>query len=153
MKLTDEICRTATCPPTKRCVRLQDGKNLYFQVTPKGTRTWWVKFYFEGKDRRLLLGEYPDLTLELARQGRNRALQLLVLGINPIAVKRGETSLAQLGEDAFAPGEHKTAAASRTIKDRLGISVGELEALLAVITAPEMAMLNTLLKNCAERLK
>ena len=56
MPLTDLACRTATCPPDKARLRVTDGGGLYIEVSPLGSKRWFWKYYFNGKEKRLSLG-------------------------------------------------------------------------------------------------
>ncbi len=39
--LTDEQCKSATCPPDKKRTRFTDGQGLYLEVSPGGSRRWF----------------------------------------------------------------------------------------------------------------
>jgi hypothetical protein len=66
MKLNDEIIQSAE--PKDKPYRLFDGLGLYIEVAPSGTKAWRVKYRFQGKEKRLSLGIYPDISIELARE-------------------------------------------------------------------------------------
>lgn len=51
----------------ERDYKLADSEGLYLYVTAKGHRSWRMKYRFAGKERRLVLGAYPDLGLREAR--------------------------------------------------------------------------------------
>lgn len=52
---------------TEKVQRYFDGGGLYLEVTPKG-KTWWrLKYRFNGKEKRISLGVYPDVLLAKAR--------------------------------------------------------------------------------------
>ena len=61
--LTEIQCRNATCPPDKNRLRLTDAGGLYLEVSPTGSKRWFWKTYADGKEDRLALGGYPDVTL------------------------------------------------------------------------------------------
>jgi hypothetical protein len=71
------------------------GRGLYLSVTPEGGRSWNYKFYFAGKCKKLMLGTYPEISLECAKSRHQYARNLLAQGINPCALK------ATLGKNAF----------------------------------------------------
>lgn len=81
MPLTDIEVRKAKAG-TKR-IRLFDGRGLYLEVSPNGGRWWRLKFRFHGKDKRLSLGVFPDVSLKAARDRRDEARKLLSNGIDP----------------------------------------------------------------------
>jgi hypothetical protein len=51
--LTDPACRNATCPPGKTRLRLADSGGLSLEVAPNGSQRWFVKYLFDGKEKRL----------------------------------------------------------------------------------------------------
>lgn len=57
--LTDAQCRNATCPPDKKRARLTDAAGLYLEISPGGSKRWFLKLYRDGKETRLALGSYP----------------------------------------------------------------------------------------------
>lgn len=67
--LTDIDCRNATCPPDLKRKRLTDGGGLYLEVAPNGSKRWFWKFYPGGKESRLALGSYPEVSLKAGLEG------------------------------------------------------------------------------------
>ena len=61
MTLT-QVKINATKPGHKR-IRLFDGQGLYLEVMPAGNRWWRFKYRFAGKEKRISLGVYPDVTI------------------------------------------------------------------------------------------
>lgn len=101
MPLTDAVIRGAK--PRERDWKLSDEKGLYLLVTPKGSKRWNFKFRFAGKEKKLSLGLYPDLSLKDARRLRDEARNDLALGIDPARRKQEEKAAAKLGaENSFA---------------------------------------------------
>lgn len=88
--LTDPACKNATCPPEKARVRLADAGGLYLEVTPTGSKRWFVKYRFGGKEKRLALGTYPGVTLKAAREGRDLARKAREDGSDPVQVRQAE---------------------------------------------------------------
>lgn len=69
--------------PTDKTQRLYDEKGLYLEVTPKG-KTWWrFKYRFNDKEKRISLGVFPDVSLSMARDRRDKARKLIVDEIDP----------------------------------------------------------------------
>ncbi len=60
--LTDAQCRNATCSPGKNRGRFTDASGLYLEVSQAGSKRWFWKIYKDGKETRLALGSYPDVT-------------------------------------------------------------------------------------------
>ncbi|MDP1650963.1 MAG: integrase arm-type DNA-binding domain-containing protein [Rubrivivax sp.] len=88
--LTDTACRNATCPEGKARHRLADAGGLYLEVTPAGSRRWFVKYRHAGKERRLALGNYPDVTLKIAREGRDAARTVRQTGADPVQARKAD---------------------------------------------------------------
>ena len=66
-----------------KTVRLFDGGGLYLELTPTGGKWWRLKYRFDGKEKRLSLGVYPEVSLRLARTRRDDTRKLLAEGIDP----------------------------------------------------------------------
>lgn len=86
--LTDPACRNAICPPSKLRARFADAGGLYLEVASSGSRRWFVKYRFGGKERRLALGNYPDVSLKKAREGRDAARATRTTGTDPVQARR-----------------------------------------------------------------
>lgn len=71
----------------EKIYRKFDGHGLYLEVTPSGSRYWRMKYRFGGKEKRLALGVYPEVTLAEAREKRAAARKLLAAGIDPSVAK------------------------------------------------------------------
>ena len=93
MKLNDEIIQAAE--PKDKPYRLFDGLGLYIEVAPSGTKAWRVKYRFQGKEKRLSLGIYPDISIELAREKLAHEKELLANGIDPSEERKKEKSISQ----------------------------------------------------------
>ena len=88
--LTDPACKNAVCPPDKPRIRLSDAGGLYLEVTPNGSKRWFAKYRFDGKEKRLALGSYPGVTLKAAREGRDLARKAREGGSDPVQVRQAE---------------------------------------------------------------
>lgn len=64
-------------------MKLFDGRGLYLEVAPSGGKWWRLKYRFEGKEKRLSLGVYPDVSLKAARDRREECRKLLSNGVDP----------------------------------------------------------------------
>lgn len=67
----------------RKSAKLFDERGLYLEVSPSGSKWWRLKYRFEGKEKRLSLGVYPDVMLKDARDRRDVARKLLADGIDP----------------------------------------------------------------------
>lgn len=96
MPLSDTTIRNAK--PADKPRKLADGGGLYIEVAPSGGKWWRFKYRFEGKEKRLSLGVYPDVGLKDAREKHAEARKLLAAGVDPSANKKA--SKAAQGERA-----------------------------------------------------
>jgi hypothetical protein len=62
MSLTDTAVRGAK--PTDKPQKLFDGNGLFLFVAPSGTKSWRVKYRFQGREKLLPLGTCPQLSLK-----------------------------------------------------------------------------------------
>ena len=88
MPLTDTACKNSRCPSDKARLRLADSGGLYLEIVPTGGRLWRWKYRYAGKEKRLALGSYPEVTLSMARRARDAAREKLSSGIDPVAAKK-----------------------------------------------------------------
>ncbi len=86
MPLTDTMVRNAK--PRAKPYKLSDSKGLYLQVEPSGSKLWRLKYRFNGTERRLAFGIYPDVTLSRARERQIEARRVLDEGIDPGELKK-----------------------------------------------------------------
>lgn len=78
--------------PQTKDMKLFDGGGLFLLVTPTGGKLWRFKYRFEGKEKTLYLGSYPEIPLADARQRRLDARKLLANGIDPAAAKKEQAA-------------------------------------------------------------
>ena len=81
MALSDLAIRNAK--PGAKPTRLFDSGGLYLEIAPSGGKLWRMKYRFDGKEKRLALGKYPDVGLKDARERRDEARKLLANGVDP----------------------------------------------------------------------
>ena len=86
MALTDAALRTAK--PTDKPYKLSDGKGLFALVHPNGSKYWRLKYRYNGKEKTLALGVYPETGLKEARQRCDDARKLLANDTDPGTVKK-----------------------------------------------------------------
>ncbi len=94
MRLTDAAIRGARPGDARR--KLSDGGGLQLWVETSGARLWSLAYRFDGRQKRLALGPYPDVTLRDARDRRDDAKRLLRDGIDPAAKKRTDREARQV---------------------------------------------------------
>ena len=81
MALSDLAIKTAK--PGAKPIRLSDSGGLYLEVAPSGGKLWRLKYRFGGKEKRLALGKYPEVSLKDARERRDEARKLLANEVDP----------------------------------------------------------------------
>lgn len=101
MPLTDTAIKKikAADKPTK----VSDERGLYLLANPSGSKLWRWKYRFDGKEKVMPLGQYPDVSLAQAREAREAARKLLATGADPMAQRKSEKIARRLAvEDTFA---------------------------------------------------
>lgn len=86
MALTDTAIRNAQ--PREKPYKMGDSLGLFLLVAPTGGKLWKLKFRVDGKEKKLSLGSYPDLSLTNARKKRDDARKGLAAGVDPALEKR-----------------------------------------------------------------
>lgn len=79
--LADRQIKTAK--PAEKDYKIFDGNGLYMLVTPSGGKLWRMKYRFDGKEKTLAFGSYPEISLADAREKRAEARKLVANGIDP----------------------------------------------------------------------
>lgn len=97
MPLTDTAVRQAK--PSGKSYVLNDLDGLALFVSAKGSKSWHFRFSWFGKQQRLSLGSYPEISLREARGQRDTARSWLAKGIDPRVQRRHERMLAQHASD------------------------------------------------------
>jgi integrase len=90
MPLTDTSIRNAK--PSEKSIRLYDSHGLYLEVSPAGGKWFRLKYRFDGRENRMSLGVYPDVSLKDARVRRDEARKLLASGVNPSENRKAQKS-------------------------------------------------------------
>jgi len=86
MPLTDAAVRAAQPGPKLR--KMSDGEGLQLHVQPNGSKLWRLAYRFDGKQRTLTLGKYPDVSLKAARLAKGIARARLADGLDPMDERR-----------------------------------------------------------------
>jgi len=63
---------------------------LALQITPAGTKTFYLYRWLDGKPQRIRLGGYPDMSPELARKQASALNGDIAQGINPVAIRQAQ---------------------------------------------------------------
>ncbi|UGS43564.1 tyrosine-type recombinase/integrase [Pseudocitrobacter corydidari] len=89
MALTDSKIRAAK--PFAKSYKLTDSQGLYLTVSTSGSKLWYFRYFFGGKESRLAFGPYPQIMLAEAREKRDAARKLLASRVNPSQLRKSET--------------------------------------------------------------
>ena len=127
MALTDTEIRRSKL--NDRPYKLSDGGGLHLLIKPSGGRLWRWKYRFEGVEKLMALGRYPEVSLADARERRDLGRKKLASGIDPMAERMAEkTAVTVATEHTFEKiAEHwlkhwrgnKSARHSATTRNRL----------------------------------
>src|SRR6185295_1754541 len=74
----------------KKPYKLYDEKGLYLSIEPTGGRLWRWKYHWDGKEKKLAFGSFPEVGLKEARGRRDETRSLLAAGIDPGQKKRAD---------------------------------------------------------------
>jgi len=61
------IAQIKAAKPAEKPVRMFDRKGLYLEISPTGSKLWRWKYRFNGKEKRLSFGAWPEVSLADAR--------------------------------------------------------------------------------------
>lgn len=88
MKLTATEIKAAK--PKEKGYKLADGGGMYLEIFPNGTKSWRLKYRIGGKEKRVVFGVYPAVTLADARGRREEAKKILAAGGDPGQEKQAD---------------------------------------------------------------
>lgn len=94
MALSDLAVRKAKA--TSKAYTLADLDGLSLAVAPGGGKSWHFRYQWYGKQKRMSLGTYPELSLRDARALRDEARALLAKDTNPHAHRKQKRFTARL---------------------------------------------------------
>jgi integrase len=86
--------------PKEKLYAVTDEKGLSIEVPPKGSKRWRFKYRFGGKQKRLSLGIYPEVSLREAREKRDACRKQVAGGIDPSDLRKAE-KLELAGHESF----------------------------------------------------
>jgi integrase len=82
-------------------VTLFDGGGLFLLVTPSGGKLWRFKYRFDGREKLLALGPYPEISLAEARLSREEARKQIAHGIDPAGVRKAMKQAETVETETF----------------------------------------------------
>lgn len=100
--LTDAKARTAKS--ADKDYKLADEKGLYLLVKKNGSKLWHLKYRYDGKEKKLSFGPYPDVSLAKARDLCEAARKHHRAGLDPLAEKKRVAAKAKAeAANSFEP--------------------------------------------------
>lgn len=69
--------------PRPRAYKLFDGGGLHLFVAPTGLKSWRLKYRVAGREKLLVIGQFPDIALDAARTRRDQARAAIAIGEDP----------------------------------------------------------------------
>jgi integrase len=90
MKPTNQLTELSIkqAKPKEKQYKLTDGEAMYLRVYPNGSKYWQLQYWFDGKQKILSMGVWPNISLKDAREKRYEAKKKIKEGINPIEEKK-----------------------------------------------------------------
>jgi len=85
-----------TARPRTKPYKLADAHGLCLLITPSGGKLWRYRYYFDGKEKMMALGEYPLVTLSEARERRFEARKTQAAGTDPMAKRKAKVQARQM---------------------------------------------------------
>ena len=86
MKLTDTFVKRKQ--GNGKVQKHSDGGGLFLYITPTGSKSWRLAYRYLGKQKLLVIGPYPAISLKEARERREEAKKLLVDNVDPSTAKQ-----------------------------------------------------------------
>jgi hypothetical protein len=75
---------------------------LHVLISPNGSKYFRLKYRFDGKEKTLALGAYPETALKQAREKRDTARKQIADGIDPSENKKAiKESKAESAANSF----------------------------------------------------
>jgi hypothetical protein len=95
MKFTERLIQSLKPKNERYDYREKSGNGFAIRVFPSGEKSWIFLYTFEGRKRRLTLGNYPTMSVNKARQEHRKALSLLADKKDPGLLKINEKKEAR----------------------------------------------------------
>lgn len=155
--LSDVKVRNAK--PKGKQYKLSDCDGMYILVTPSGGKCWRLNYRWDGKQKTLALGTYPEISLGEARTRKDDARKLLANGVDPIREKRekkaeevriSENTFKKIFEEWFEQYKDTWVESHRgRIQNRINFNIPEKfqDRPISDIDAPEVLLLLRLVQS------
>lgn len=98
MKLTDKSCQKLIRDAQLRGVDIKksDGGGLYLHAKPTGSAYWRYKYRYQGLQKTLALGIYPETSLAEAREKHRAAHKQVYNKVDPSKVRQDDYQKAKI---------------------------------------------------------
>lgn len=105
--LSDKAVRAALklAKETGKPGTINDGDGLTLIARPDGNGWWRLRYWLAGRENRLSLGTYPEVSLAEARIRRNDARELVVEGTDPSEARKADKQEKAVKAEAAALSE------------------------------------------------
>lgn len=89
--------------PKEKAYRLADAGGLFLFVPPSGKKVWRMRYRFDGKEKTLVIGPYPEVSLTEARSKQSEAKMKLLVDVDPSEQKQaGKKQEKKAAADTFS---------------------------------------------------
>jgi integrase len=128
-----------------KAYKMGDQGGLYLQITETGSKLWRYRYRFDGKQKLLALGQFPDVALSEAREAHQQARKLVAGGVDPSAQRQVEKQSQRAAvETSFGSmatlwlALHKTKSAVRHYTTTKGRLINHILPLLGGVDCKEL---------------
>jgi len=93
--------------PKDKTFQKADGEGLVIEVKPSGHKTWMYRYRLAGKQEKLVIGTYPEVSLKDARDRHFEARRAVARGESPAKAKQeaktetGKTQTVKVFSEQF----------------------------------------------------
>ena len=101
MPLSDTALRALK--QMERRYKRADQRGLYIEVEPNGSKLWRFKYRYEGLEKRIALGRYPDGSERVTRTMASRGCSSVGIGLASITTRRGPRKFMAFMRKLLAP--------------------------------------------------
>jgi integrase len=95
--LTDTAIKALKSGP--KDIKKSDGGGLFLLVSRKGSKLWRFAYRYDGKQKLLAGGSYPEVSLANARKWRDEARSQLAAGQDPGVVRKEAKRAAKMAQE------------------------------------------------------
>ena len=88
--------------PEAKPYKLNAGDGLFLEITPKGSKRWRFRYFFDGKEQMLSMGLFPAVGLLDAKEARDQAKRQIAQWINPSQQRKDSKDVTQQLPNTFA---------------------------------------------------